>query len=642
MTANLTSPPNSVDNASNVPPTVDIEHDKLFRFDDARAYIDNLIKDWEPEIRATERRRKQRSIEVDVEVLHQKGRLKSDETLIPIRVIDSAIRKELPNTMSYVTQSRRLAIFECLDDPLQDTNNLEVSFTKGMKYLGWEIPFLKTADGAAMHGWDSMEVEFKSDRPLTVNLDHVGHENLIFPRDSKDIQGSERILRRYELTKLKLRNFQQKFGFSKEQIDLITAKQEGERTEKNIEVFKIMFKYEGLVYVGWYARDGATDWLKAPAPLYLGVDRKITTTVPMPQLMPSPMASLGVPPTTVMVPQIQISWEPVYESLYPYKVLKYAETEQDSITEYKGRCYLDGPKQEAQTALWSIFINGSVRAGNVYGSPKSPSGTGAPLKKIDLALEHGCFYSEPIEFWHTDFPDASLVRAAEALDSQSQAESGQLAAAVVNRDDSRKTAKEIETATSLTSLLSSVQVTLFSIFLREVFCHSWLIVQSQARQELIDFCLIQMQSVDVMGQPSMEYKNDVPTIEKSYDLRAAGDIDVVERAEKLQKRGQLWAMVSQTPLAMDFLIDILKEALPEDAARYERILMTAMQQANQQQQMIGALGGVLKEVVTGDDGQVKPEYKQHEQQLQQLAQQTQQVMAQKGGGAGEKQNEQGN
>jgi hypothetical protein len=78
--------------------------------------VRKLLADWEIEIRETKLRRAQRKLDVDIEALRQgsaenPAQLNADETLVPVRVIDENIRKEQPDKIQYLTQSRRLAIF---------------------------------------------------------------------------------------------------------------------------------------------------------------------------------------------------------------------------------------------------------------------------------------------------------------------------------------------------------------------------------------------------------------------------------------------------------------------------------------------------------------------------------------------------
>ena len=132
------------------------------------------------------------------------------------------------------------------------------------------------------------------------------------------------------------------------------------------------------------------------------------------------------------------------------------------------------------SGLWTAMINGTVRASNVYASPAQDDGNGGKLAQAEVDLVHGVVFSKPLNFWSTPYPDPLIIKAAQALDTQTQQETGQVDFAVSNREDSRKTATEVQAANQQQSLLNSVQVSLFSAFLRDVHTAVWPIVQSQA------------------------------------------------------------------------------------------------------------------------------------------------------------------
>lgn len=601
------------------------EHERVFKYSEAETHIKKLISDFKCEESKTAIRRKQRNIDVDVADLQRTGDLKADETFIPQREIDSNIRKEMPVHMGYLVQSRRLMIFEPLDfEPIdaQDVHKLEKDFTKGLKYSMWEKPHYKVLDGSKAHGWDYVEVEFDESKPLHVGIDHIGHDNLIFDLKARDIQACGMLLRQYELPKHKLMEFVYKYGFSVAEVLRLI---EQDDTKTHFKVYKKLCKYNGMVYISWYA-ENADDWLLPPKPLFMGRKQQIKTIVFEEQQRESFDPYTGMPTLiSVPTPVQKMEWQPVYESMYPIFILLYDETEQSCIADHKGRCFLDGPNQEARTAMVTVFVNGSVRASNVYGSPESvnPSNVG-DIQKIDTTLEHGCFYNQKVIFWAPPYPDAGLLRGVDALQNINQNDTGQVSYAAMNRQDSRKTATEITAAQQQSSLLQTVDVIMFSTFLRELYNFVWQIVQSQAMQNLIKFAVIEQ--VDMMGQ--VTYINDLNLIGRSFNLKAAGDVDVVERAEKLNRRFNVWPVVQNTPLATEFFIDTIKEAFPEDADRYEKIVREAVlgQQAQQKQTMM-KMGQMLLGLLTTDGNTIKPEYQAMAPQIKQLALEAQQSIA---------------
>jgi len=560
------------------------EQDKFFDFTQARPHLRRLIDDWHTEIEDTEVRRKTRKVEIDIEGLRQKGDLDEDETIIPVRVIDSNIQREQPPYINYLKNSRRLAIFECLDDPTKDNDLLEQDFTKKCTYTSWETPHYKCLDGSQAHGWDAIEVVYDESKPGNFSLEHIGHDKLLFPRSAIDIQQCPRIIRCYDVSILQLRLWVKKYGFDPIQVEMILAKRRNTQKEGETErIYKLYFKKDGIVNVSWFCMtDGVSDWLKKPVTHYIGIDDTQTR-------QPKPL------------------------DMYPIFILPYRETEEPKVVDHKGRCFLDEFKQEAQTALWSSFVNGMNRASNIYASPSTEDGTGASLKELqNVTLRGGRILSKPMNFWHTEYPDPVVLRTLQYADVANSEETNQVNFAAINREDSRKTAKEIGAAEQQQQLLNSVQLTLFSTFIRQVYSLVWLIVQSQAMQQKIKFLLIQKAQPVInpitgtpvidqsTGQPATQiiFTNDIDTIKLTYSIRAAGDVDVVQKQEMIQAMQQDMPLVMQTALKDQFILDYFKLKYPDRAERYA----AALQQGAQMQQLIGlvqqlstTLEGVLKD-----------------------------------------------
>ena len=118
--------------------------DELLDYKKAKIHLQRLVKDWLNERQETLLRRAEREVNIDVEALRQKGKLDDDETLIPVRVIDTNIQREQPAYINYLKNSRRLVTFNSLENSQQDTQTLELEFTRGMTYMGWETPHFKT------------------------------------------------------------------------------------------------------------------------------------------------------------------------------------------------------------------------------------------------------------------------------------------------------------------------------------------------------------------------------------------------------------------------------------------------------------------------------------------------------------------
>lgn len=582
----------------------------VLNYQDAKQRASNLILNWSGQINYVKANRKKRFIEVDVEQLQRDGKLLSDETLIPIRVIDTNIKREQPVFVRFLTQSDRLAIFEDESDPSKNNRPIEDAFSRGMRYLGWATQYYKCIDGAQLFGWDAVEIEFDSNKPLHVGVSHIGNENLIFPRDAKNIQACEMVLIGTDVTKTILQKFVKDFGFNATIVEEIMGKLSNEKDDKTVKIYKMFYKLDGIVQVAWYY-ESASDYLKSPIPLFLGIKHQESQLQSVPVVDPI----TGLP--TLVQQEVPI-WVDDVETDYPIKIYVYDITERPCVVDNRGRAFLDETRQEAQTGLWTSLINGCLRASNVYGSPEGDASNGAEVAQLEVALKHGYIYNKKINLWSPPWPDPMIVKAANAMDTQTQQETGQVAFAVNNRADSAKTATEVTSAEQQQQLLSGVKVFLLSQFIQEVCSASWRITQSQALQNLIVF----LPKVTQLPDGTSQLTNDVETISRNYLIKAAGDVDVVRRDQKLSQMQQMWQIISATPLAIPYLMDILKIVHPEDAERYNMILQAGDQKTIMLQQM----GEVLRSIVTDESGAIKPEFKQYQKQLQQLEQQTMAVI----------------
>lgn len=540
-----------------------VNQDSLVPSEDVAKYLDHkealpvlkqLISDWEQEIRETESRRDQRYLDLDVEAMRKSDELKADETFIPVRVIDTNIVREHPAYSAFLTQSRRLVTLICQDQTNVDASRLELEVTRGFRYPGWFLQFYRTVDGALTHGWDSIEVVFDPTKPLHVAFEHIGHDNLYFNKKVRNIQESERVIRRYPVTSTKLKSFVTSFGFSQEQVDLICKKDEtSKRTDKIFYIYKQFFKFEGVVYVSWFSSTDTNDWLKMPEPLRLGIAKQTAGSPMLPGYAPI------------------LEWQDAPIDMYPIHILLYKETEEDCITDKVGRAFLDGDWQEAQSAVVSGYVNGMLRASNVYAAPETGDVEGATVKQTDTELVNGAIYDKPLKFFHTDYPEATVLMALNYFNSAQAQQAGQVDYATMARKDSKKTATELNAAQSEADLLRGTPITLYSEWLRDVFDLSWRIVQSQALQDKIS--LLRKPVADPMNPALVVFANDKETIGKQFLVLPAGDSDVVARKEKLMQMMQDWPVVSTTPLASRFLADLIRLKYPDVGEEYAQILM---------------------------------------------------------------------
>lgn len=567
---------------------VEPEQQKMFDFGTARIQLERLINDWKEEIDDTMMRRQTRKVDIEVEKLRQEGKIDEDETFIPQRIIQQNIEREQPMFVNYIKNSRRLGIFECQDDPEQQTDLLEEDFTKKLTYLGWELDFFKSTDGSQAHGWDAIEVIYDEAKPGHVAFEQVGHDKLIFPRSATNLQACPRILRQYDVTFLQLRSWVTKYGFDAEQVECVLQQlKDTQKENETLQVYKCYFKgtLNGItqVFVSWFSVNSACkNWLKAPSAFRCGI-LDLETGIDRPVEM------------------------------YPIFIHQYKLTEESPIAESKGRAWLDEYKQEANTAMWSAFVNGMNRAAQYFACVENDDGSGGAVRELEnTRLTNGRIMNKPIKFFNQPYPDALFLKALQYSQTSNSEENNQVNFTVMNRDDARKTATELNMSQQQQGVINSVPLTLYSVFVRQILSFAWLIIQSQAVHNKIKFLLIKQQipmmdpiigmpRIDPQtGQPMMQtvWVNDITTIKKSYNVRAAGDVDVVQAQEIAAKMQQDWALVSQTVLKDAFMIDYIKIRYPQYAERYAAVLSQSTQMAQLQsltKRLALMLDGVLKD-----------------------------------------------
>ncbi len=564
----------------------------IFKWDYMHPKVKKFVNEWDSKYGCQAKvRRAMRTVEVDVDALRTEGALKKDETFIPVRVIDSSIKTEQPKFLKYVKGSPNLVLFK-RDDGAEDpsgTGRLQSDFSKGMKYIEWEKWATQAIDSAQLQGLGSVDIEFDPSKTLNVAINYVPYEDCIFSCQMRDVQQQPYIVIRYPVTLSKLEELSAAGQFNTQVVDVIREKQKDKETE-TVNIYKKYCKYQGVVYVSWFVLDHDTSgWLKDPQKLYLGIDKEVQTMVDVPVMIDNPLTGIPYQTTTK---QPQTSYEPEDITQYPIEVLQYTLTEDPEILQTKGRAYQDGPSQEGQTALFTSFVNMAMRASNVYGSRENPTDSGGQISKEDVDLEHGCIYNTALKFFNTPLPSFDLLRGAQALQVQKQGESGQLATSVVNRDDSRKTAAEMGLAEELSDEQSSLGITNLATWLQKTYNYAWAIIQNRAMRDRIPFCLENGQNNKVL-------------VGAKYTLLPAGDSEVLKRAERLKIKLQLWPIMANTPAAGMFLMDILNEALPEDASKYNQVLI----QDSANQKLIAQIIPVL-EAIASENRPLNPQEKQ--------------------------------
>ena len=534
----------------------------------------------EQHVRAQDQRQ-QRRLNIDLDLERRDGYLSPDEIYIPTHIIDTNIRREQAKYVSYIVNSRRTAVFSSSTDPAFNTGPLERDFTERSRYDGWQVPLFRTIDCMQLHGYCVAEVQFDDTKPGHFSIESVNYEDIAFPDDTRDIQACGMLVHRHYFTREQLLDMVKTREFSKEQVESLVGEPVDEQTESLFKVEKVMFRDNGVVQVGWSCVAKSNDWLRKPRPLFLG--------------------------------KRDASGE-IYETEYPYVVFHYMIAEDMTIKNCVGRAFLDKHVQEAVSSMMSSFVTAHRRASNFYFA-KDADDPNQSNEQTNVQFVPGALIDSNIKQFQLSPPNSSMLNAIQAMVSQNSQEQSQMNYAAMNRQDSRKTATEINTATAEAQMLSATQVALFSIAIKRIYEKCFEIYSSRVLDGLIE------PTID------LSYFTD-----HKYNMKPAGDSDVVERQEKAGKMLQVWPVIQQnSALAIDYMKDMLSMLFPDEAPKYLQKMQEDTSRAQLMQQMMTIIQSLIIDPQTG---QMTEEAQPYAQQLQALQQQVQALSGGDSQGAG--------
>lgn len=512
--------------------------------------------------------RKLRFAEVDVEVERETGRLQPDEVYIPSHTIDTNIRREQPSYVQFVTQSPRAVIVTNKDDPSVDMSLLEKDLSDKLRYPGWQLPAYANIDGFQANGYGIKETVYDDDKPGDIAREFVQLGDFAFISDTRDLQACEMLVREYHYTKTRLYKLAseatpEQDRWSKEQVEKVIGADSkgkdaatadtGDSTNKQdcslYRVQKVMFRKEGVVQVAWASINTADDWLRDPRPLYVG-RREIEQEGMLQKALRS---MTGAPPPS----------KPQFETDYPYFLYPYLISENDTITHLKGRVFLDQDVQEAISSLTSSTITQARRAAGLYGSKDVSDPNDDIMMQKNIFLRSGCILNSKVSFTQLAAPDPGMFSAIQMLVAGNANETSSVSFAASNRKDSRKTAQELKLSDQQQSTLSTVQVVLYSIALRQQSQYECDIIRSRVLAGII--------------KPNAKV---LPLYSLNYSVKPSGDVDVIEKQQLIQLMMQCWEVIQNTACAGVFMTDLIEKLFPDNAAKY----IAALNQAQQQQQ----------------------------------------------------------
>jgi len=521
----------------------------LTKYEDAATPIQGLLNVIGTLESTALENRNSRKLDIDVDAERSDGHLDEDEFLVPAHIIDTNIRREQSKYVAYVTGSRRSAIFTSITEPTAATGELERDFTDKTRYSGWQVPLFKIIDGMQLHGYSIAEVQFDEDMPGHFAVEAVNYEDFGFPEDTRDIQACEMLVHRHYFTAIQLLDMVENDDFNEDIVDrLVEDHGQAPEVESLYQVEKVLFRHDNKIHVAWSCSAKCDDWLRDPRPLYLGRrDGEMLQD----------------------------------ETQYPYVVFPYNIQEDSAVQNATGRAFADRTTQETITSLMSSFVTAHRRAANFYFAKdnEDPNNTNV---QTSVKFQNGALIDANIKQFQLRPPDTSMIGAIQSLMSQNAQEQSQINYAAMNRQDSRKTATEIQAASSEAQMLSSTQVSLFSIALKDVYEWCWRIYQSR----VIAGVIRPAASLDM-------YLNH------EFNIKPAGDVDVIERQEKSQKMMQAWGVVSQTALAPVFLQNMMRLMFPDEGESYAEMLQVGNEKDQLLQQLMQIINSLIIDPQTG-------------------------------------------
>lgn len=555
-------------------------------FKEAKDKITKLAAVMDEQEQCVMNNRNLRYTNLDLEAERKAGRLAPDEMYIPQHIIDTNIRREQARYVSYITGSRRAMILSDVDNPANDASMLEVDITNKFRYDGWQVPLFRWVDGTQQNGYGVVELVMDATKPGHLKYQDVAYGDFGYSLDTRDIQSCEMVTRRYYFTKTQLLGMARPdtWKFDLEQTKKVFYTQDtgvNDYKEQSLyKVEKVMFRKGGIVYVAWSCQLKCDDWLRAPKPLYLG--RQTLDPV------------LG-------------KWVKAFETAYPYYVANYNISENVTIRQNKGRAYLDQDTQEAITSLMSSYVTAHRRAAGLYFSKDSENDPNADvLEQTNVFFRQGALINGKVKQFQLNAPDSSMLPAIQGLVGMNMQETSSINFTAMNRQDSRKTASEIQAAQSEAQLLSTIQLALFSTVMKDLCTTFFEIVRSRVLAQLI-----------IIPNPLV-----AQLYMGNYKVKPSGDTDVIEKQEKILRMQQSWGIVAQTPIAGMFLSKLLTLMFPDDAPMY----IQGLQQDGQTKGALTACMNIIQALVEEPGQLLTPHAQQYVPQLKQILLQATSVM----------------
>lgn len=459
-------------------------------------------------------------------ISEEMSRTNPNGRLIPYRMIDAFINREKPLYQKYISEPTRIAIFTGEQEPTVNTQPLEEFFTSCFRYNGMAAVFMRCVDISQLHGVGYIEVRYDITKPGHFSFIAHRYEDIIYPPVD-------------ELSKCHVLYIKERFRY----VDIVTLNISQSQKTRLIEIVEdedketFIFKVYVQTQTGWevasYSKELA-EFITPFKPLDNGFEGSNTIL-----------------------------------NLF---TLVYDQNEELNLNDKKGRAYYDKDFQRAATVMISSNTEKHFKSGSVYAALTEPANRSSDAKALEIQLFPDTILDKPFTFFSPPEPSDSALNCVNRLETMHASSVGQVNFAANNRQDSRKTATELNNAAEMASLMSSVALGTFSGFMSGIIDFAWLILVDAVKNSEVSI-------------PSTLTPADFL---KQYYKRPAGDADYVKRNEKMTKMLQMLPMIINTPAGAVFINRLLDYAFPDE--KFSAKLDTQAQQL----ELISALVPILK------------------------------------------------
>lgn len=595
----------------------------------ARNAIKSLIDEWDRDIlESFEQNRRLRSLKVDSEIARNKQLITEDEILIPERVIDTALTREQGKFVDYFAKTPRSIVLSSLTNTTMNTATIEKDFTKRFRYPGWLTQHIIWTDSAGLHGWGWIEPVLDTSQPGHFRVKAHTPDRVLFHSDTEDVNDADYIVvfEYYTPRQLLLmedpnnEEGEEKKFFNQEAVKTLLASNERKTTKNQrntstgsskeyedsftpVRVEKVYFKNEiGEVQVA-YAESNVIDdgWLRDPEPLTIGriVKEQIHRTDDNEQPVLDPQTGQQVVDEELI---------DVVETDYPVVPFLYLIREFSQITESLGIAHREEARQDALTSMTTSFVTGLRRSTETYWVKDTPPGSvadetddiGADEAQSDVRFKPNRLIKKRVKPFTLPSPDPMMMNAIGSLRAQAQEEIGAVNHAVFSNKSTRKTAAEVKSASAVDERLTQSQV----------------IQLSTSYRLLLEKCFaIYRTRVEAGVLPVDELVVKLLAEGGTFVVKSAGDVDVVERGDKINSMLQMTELMLKTGAAVEFMKDLIRMMFPEESDRY----IKAIDRQEVSAGLVQQLAAVLKTLI--EQNPDIPGVQENMQQIQQLLQQ---------------------